>query len=99
MDGSSQSYPDCIELNAGADVPVSVYGARAAAIVSLKRADLPVPKGWAFSIDTVRGFARGAFPAEFLMASQLTKGRLFSVRAIMRFHQRRTSLSTRSLPK
>lgn len=81
MDGSGQAYPDCIQLSAGADVPASVYGARAAAIVALRNSDLPLPRGWAFSIETVRGFARGAFPSEFMMDLSLNEGRLFSVRA------------------
>ncbi|PIB24509.1 pyruvate, phosphate dikinase [Amylibacter kogurei] len=81
MDGSAQKYPDCIALLPGADVPCELYGARAASIVDLMAADLPVPKAWAFSVETVRKFARSDFSAEFPMTDAVRAGRLLSVRA------------------
>lgn len=81
MDGSAQDYPECIALSADADCPASVYGARAVGICNLMRAGLPVPNGWVFALETVRGFSRHKFPDPLPMAEHLTMGRLFSVRA------------------
>ena len=80
MDGTATEFPDCIALSATADVPASVYGARAGGIVDLMRAKLPVPNGWVFSVETVKGFPRHHFPEPLPMVEHLTEGRLFSVR-------------------
>ena len=56
MDGTATEFPDCIALSATADVPASVYGARAGGIVDLMRAKLPVPNGWVFSVDAPVSF-------------------------------------------
>jgi pyruvate,orthophosphate dikinase len=81
VDGTHSTFPDCIELERGADVPAGVYGARAATVVNLMQSDLPIPKGWAFSSDTVAKFHRSEFPKQWPMASAFEQGRLVSLRA------------------
>ncbi len=81
MDGTHSTFPDCVQLVRGADVPVAVYGARAATVVNLMQSDMPIPQGWAFSCDTVAKFHRSEFPKEWPVADALQKGRLFSLRA------------------
>ncbi|WP_284376417.1 pyruvate, phosphate dikinase [Amylibacter marinus] len=80
MDGTQETYPDCVALSATAEVPVSVYGARAAAAVELLRANLPIPNGWAFAADTVRKFGRGEFPESWPVSTALKNGVMVSLR-------------------
>lgn len=81
MDGGSTGYPDCIALVAGADVPASIYGARAASVVNLMRAELPIPPGWAFSTETVAKFQGSEFPETWPVGTAFDNGRLVSLRA------------------
>ena len=81
MDGSSSKYPDCVKLCANADVPASVYGERASAIVQLLQAELPIPNAWVFSAEIVRKFARADFPDSWPVSETLKKGMLVSLRA------------------
>ncbi len=81
MGGASTTYPDCIVLAAGADVPVDVYGARAAAVVKLMSAKLPTPAGWAFSTETVAKFQRSVFPHDWPIETAFKAGKLVSLRA------------------
>jgi len=48
LDDELKTYPECVELISDVDVPIEKYGARANAIVNLLKADLPIPKAWAF---------------------------------------------------
>jgi pyruvate,orthophosphate dikinase len=80
LDGGSTTYPDCIKLVSGADVPAEVYGARASAVVKLLKSDLPIPKAWAFSSETVHKFQRSEFPDEWCVSEALDAGRLVSLR-------------------
>ena len=81
MDGTNSTYPDCVKLKQGADVPASVYGARAAAVVHLMQSELPIPAGWAFSCETVAKFQRSEYPTDWPVREALDKGRLVSLRA------------------
>lgn len=81
MADGSTTYPDCIKLDAGADVPAEVYGARATAVVNLLKSDLPVPQAWAFSSEIVRKFQRSEFPDQWSVSEALDAGRLVSLRA------------------
>ena len=81
MDGSNSTFPDCIKLVRGADVPASIYGARAATVVDMMQSDLPIPQGWAFTCETVAKFQRSEFPKEWPLAEALKMGRLVSLRA------------------
>jgi pyruvate,orthophosphate dikinase len=81
LDGTKTTYPDCVKLARGTEVPASVYGARAAAVVHLMQSDLPIPEGWAFSCETVAKFQRSEFPKEWPVGEALKRGRLVSLRA------------------
>lgn len=74
-------FPHCVELVAGAVVPVDVYGVRANAIVELMDAKLPVPKAWAFPLDSVHKFIKSKFPNTLPMVDLLREGGLVSVRS------------------
>ena len=81
MDGSNSTFPDCIKLVRGADVPASIYGARAATVVDMMQSDVPIPQGWAFTCETVAKFQRSEFPKEWPLAEALKKASLSSLRA------------------
>ena len=81
LDGGVTTYPECIKLTSGADVPKEVYGSRASAIVTLIDAKLPIPTGWAFSCKTVHQFQRSEFPDFSQIRNALDAGVLMSLRA------------------
>ncbi|MBC6443330.1 MAG: pyruvate, phosphate dikinase [Rhodobacteraceae bacterium] len=72
--------PDIVEITAGAHLPAEHYGARSGTLGRLLKAELPVPQGFAISVDAVRRLATGA-PADLsLLDGIFTSGRLWSVR-------------------
>jgi pyruvate,orthophosphate dikinase len=81
LDGGVTTYPECIELTLGADVPKEVYGSRASAIVTLINSKLPIPSGWAFSCEIVHKFQRSEFPDFSQISNILDAGILMSLRA------------------
>ncbi|KAB7615522.1 pyruvate, phosphate dikinase [Amylibacter sp. SFDW26] len=74
-------FPRIMALTAGTTAPKDVYGARAAAQVTLMDAGLPVPKAWGLSLDAVKAISNEDFPAEWPFLEELSTGCLVSVRA------------------
>ena len=73
-------YPRMLALEAGADAPAEIYGARAATQVTLMEAGLPVPKAWGLSTDAVKAIANEDFPEEWPFLEELSTGCLVSIR-------------------
>ena len=80
-----QKYPPCIALTADADIPnadyLAHYGMRAAMLVQLKRADLPVPNAWAFSMEAVAKLTERQPDLTLPMLPLMQKGCLMLVRS------------------
>ena len=81
MDGRKIEFPDCTALDGKSVLDCHIYGARAEALVNLRRAKLPIPRAWAFSVDAVKRFARSEFPDQWPIAALWSEGRLMSLRA------------------
>ncbi|MDA9293216.1 pyruvate, phosphate dikinase [Amylibacter sp.] len=81
MDAELKVYPECVELGSHSEVPTEKYGARANAIVNLIKADLPIPKAWAFLCDSVHKFQNYEFPKFKGLNNSLNQGILVSLRA------------------
>jgi len=64
-----------------ADCPIATYGARANRLAKLRSLDLPVPKGFALSIDTVRGIASGQMPNIAALLKEFGERGIVSVRS------------------
>ncbi|MGU9963162.1 MAG: putative PEP-binding protein [Candidatus Halichondribacter symbioticus] len=80
-----QKYPPCIALTADADIPnadyLAHYGMRAAMLAQLKRADLPVPNAWAFSMEAVAKLTEREPDLTLPMLPLMQKGCLMLVRS------------------
>ena len=81
MNAELKVYPECVELGSHSEVPTEKYGARANAIVNLMKADLPIPKAWAFLCDSVHKFQNYEFPKFKGLNNSLNQGILVSLRA------------------
>ena len=80
MEGRNLEFAECVALDGANPIEPQIYGARAAALVSLKQANLRIPRAWAFSVDSVRRFARADFPDQWPIVDALQDGKLLSLR-------------------
>ena len=85
MDAELKVYPECVELGSHSEVPIEKYGARANAIVNLMKADLPIPKAWAFLCDSVHKFQNYEFPKFKGLNNSLNQGILVFVQPFRNF--------------
>ena len=74
------NYPRILALEASADAPAHIYGARAATQVALMDAGLPVPKAWGLSTEAVKSIANEDFPEDWPFLDELSTGCLVSIR-------------------
>lgn len=74
-------YPKIRCLEAGADVPAEVYGARASRLVKLLEHGLVIPDAYALSVDAVRETAKGKSPDLHSLVREFGTRGLVSVRS------------------
>ncbi|MEM7439157.1 MAG: putative PEP-binding protein [Pseudomonadota bacterium] len=72
--------PDIVQITADAELPAAHYGARSETLVRLLRAELPVPQGFAVSVDAVQRLANGETVDLSPLDDIFTPGRLWSIR-------------------
>ncbi|MEM9210630.1 MAG: putative PEP-binding protein [Pseudomonadota bacterium] len=81
MDGGVTTYSNALLLDETADVPSSVYGARAETLSALFRAGAPVPPTWLISSEAVEHLAEDVFPDDVNDINPFQTVDLIAVRA------------------
>lgn len=72
--------PDIVEITAGAHLPAAHYGARSETLTRLLKAKLPVPRGFALSVDAVHRLAIGEPVDLSPLEGVFEPGKLWSIR-------------------